>query len=116
MGKAYFQVEEPRRPSYTARQVVKEDAETTPPPTPQVAAAATKSNEQTQVTMLMDMVKGLQATVTKLQSAQADRRAPRARDDPVCPSLLTCWGCRMQGHVRRHCPRGQGPLNTQGSR
>jgi len=34
MGKAYFQVEEPRRPSYTARQVVEEDEETTPLPTP----------------------------------------------------------------------------------
>jgi len=72
MGKAYFQVEEPKRPSYTARQVVKEDEETTPPPTPQVAAAETESPEQTQLTMLMDMVKGLQATVTKLQRDQAD--------------------------------------------
>jgi len=115
MGKAYFQVEEPRRPSYTVRQVVEEDEEITPLPTPQVAATATKSPEQTQLTMLMDMVKGLQAMVAKLQSDQADRRAPRSRDDPVRPSLLTCWGCRMQGHVRRHCPRGQGPLNTQGS-
>jgi len=100
VGEAYFQVEEPRRPSYTARQVVKEDEETTPPPTPQVAAAATKSTEQTQLTMLMDMVKGLQSTVTKLQRDQADRRAPRLRDDPARPFLLTCWGCGMQGHVR----------------
>jgi len=115
MGKAYFQVEEPRRASYTARQVVKDDEETTPPPTPQVAAAATKSPEQRQLTMLMDMVKGLQAMVTELQSNQADRQAPRSRDDPICPSLLTCWGCGMQGHVRRPCPRGQRPLNTQGS-
>jgi len=114
MGKAYFQVKESRRPSYTARQVVEEDEETTPLPTPQVAAAATKSTKQTQLTMLMDMVKGLQATVTKLQSDQVDRRAPRSRDDPVCPSLLISWGCGMQWHVRRQCPRGQGPLNTQG--
>jgi len=76
MGKAYFQVEEPRQLSYTACQVVKEDEETTQIPNPQVAAAATKSPEQTQLTMLMDMVKGLQATVMKLQSSQADRRAP----------------------------------------
>ena len=113
MGKAYFQVEEPGRPSYAARQVVREDEETTPSPTPQVAATAT---EPTQLTMLIDMVKGLQATVTKLQRDQADRRTPRSRDDPVRPSLLTCWGCGMQGHVRRHCPKGQGSLNTQGSR
>jgi len=76
MEKAYFQVEEPRRPSYTARQVVEEDKETTPLPAPQVAAVATKSTEQTQLTMFLDMVKGLQATVTKLQIDQADRRAP----------------------------------------
>jgi len=116
MGKAYFQVEEPRRPSYTARQVVGEDEETTPLPTPQVAAAATKAPEQTQLTMLMGMVKGLQATVTKLQHDQADRRTPRSRDNPIRPSPLTCWGCGMQGHVRRHCPKGQRSLNTQGSR
>jgi len=57
MGKAYFQVEELWRASYTARQVVKDDEETTPPLTPQVAAAATKSPKQTQLTMLMNMVK-----------------------------------------------------------
>jgi len=90
MGKAYFQVEDPKRPSYTARQVVEEDEETTPLPTLQVAAAATKSTEQTQLTMLMNIIKGLQAMVTKLQSDQVDRRAPRSWDDPVHPSLLTC--------------------------
>jgi len=87
-----------------SRQVVEEDEETTPPPTLQVAAAATKSSEQTQLTMLMDMVKGLQAMVTKLQRDQADRRTPRSRDDPARLSLLTCRGWGMQGHVRRHCP------------
>jgi len=114
MGKTYFQVEESRRLSYTARKGVKDDEETTPLPTPQVAAAATKSIEQTQLTMLMDMVKDQQATVMKLQSDQVDRQAPRLWNDPVRPSLLTCWGCGMQGHVSRHFPRGQGPLNTQG--
>jgi len=78
--------------SYTARQVVKDDEENTPLPTRQVAAvaAATRSPEQTQLTMLMNMVKSLQATVTELQSNQADRQAPRSWDDPVRPSLLTC--------------------------
>jgi len=47
--------------------------------------------------MLMNMVKGLQATVTKLQNNQADRRAPRSWDDPVRPSQLTCWRCGMPG-------------------
>jgi len=90
MGKAYFQVEGPRGASYTARQVVKGDEATTPPPTPQVAATTIKSPGQTQFTMLMNMVKGLQATVTELQNNQADRRAPRSRNDPVCPPQPTC--------------------------
>jgi len=115
MGKAYFQVEGSRGASYTARQVVKDDEETTPLLTPQVAAATTKSPEQTQLAMLMNMVKGLQATVTKLQNNQADNQAPRSQGDPVRPSQLTCWGCGMQGHVRRQCPKGQRPLNTRGS-
>jgi len=61
MGKAYFQVEELQGPRFTARQVVEE--ETPMPANPQVAAAATDSSRPTQPTMLMDMVKGLQATV-----------------------------------------------------
>jgi len=65
MGKAYFQVKGPGATSYTAHQRVKDDEETTPPPNPQVAATTTKSPEQTQLTMLMNMVKGLQATVTE---------------------------------------------------
>jgi len=65
MGKAYFQVEELQGPRFTARQVIEE--ETTVPANPQVAAAATESSAPTQLTMLMDMVKGLQATVTELQ-------------------------------------------------
>jgi len=92
MGKAYFYVEGPRGASYTARQVVKDDEETTPPLNPQVAATTMKSPEQTQLTMLMNMVKGLQATVTELQNNQADRQTPRSRDDAIRPSRLTCWG------------------------
>jgi len=69
-------------------QVVEEA--TTTPAKPQVAAAATESSGQTQLTMLMDMVKGLQATVTDFQRGQASRRAPRVRDDPTRPSHLTC--------------------------
>jgi len=114
MGKAYFQVEEPRRANYAARQVAGDAEEV--PPTPQVAAAATPSPEQTQLNMLMSMMKGLQATVTELQRNQTDRRAPRSRDDPVRPPMPTCWECGMPGHVRRHCPKGQKPLNTRGSR
>jgi len=113
MGKAYFQVEGLQGARFTARQVVEDEITTLS--NPQVAAATTKSPEQTQLTMLMDMVKGLQATVTKLQRGQADRWAPRVQDDPTRSSQLTCWGCGTPGHVRRHCPKGKLPLNNQGS-
>lgn len=67
MGKAYFQVGGPHEADFTTHQVAKEDKEPTTLPTLQVAAATTKSPEPTQLTMLMDKVKGLQATRTKLQ-------------------------------------------------
>jgi len=97
MGKAYFQVEEPRRPSYTARQVVKGEEETTSPPTPQVAAAATKSPEQTQLTMLMDMVKGLQATVTKLQETRRTGRLPDRGTTLPAPLYSPVGGAGCKG-------------------
>jgi len=59
MGKAYFQVDGPHGADFTTHQVAEEEEETTTLPTLQVAAAATKSPEQTQLTMLMNMVKGL---------------------------------------------------------
>jgi len=114
MGKAYFQVEGLQGLRFTAHQVVED--ETTMLSNPQVAAVATKSLEQTQLTMLMNMVKGLQATVTELQRGQAGRQAPQVRDDSTRSSQLTCWGCGAPGHVRRHCPKGHLPLNNQGSR
>jgi len=114
MGKAYFQVEELQGARFTAHQVVED--ETTTLSNPQVAAATTKSLEQTQLTMLMDMVKGLQATVTELQRGQAGKWAPRVRDDPTHSSQLTCWECGASGYVRRHCPKSHPPLNNQGSR
>jgi len=56
--------------------VAEEEEETIPLPTLIMAAATTKSPEHTQLTMLMDMVKGLQATMTELKRNQVDRRAP----------------------------------------
>jgi len=53
--------------------VDEEEEKTTPLPTLQVVAAATKMPEQMQLTMLMNMVKSRQATVTELQLDQADR-------------------------------------------
>jgi len=85
MGKAYFQVEGLQGASFTAGQVAEGIEKAATPPAPQVSAARTKSPEQTQLTVLMDMVKGLQATVTELQRDQADRRTFRSRDDPSAP-------------------------------
>jgi len=73
MSKAYHQVNEPNGPDFTVYQVAEEKEEATPLPTLQVAAATTKSPEHTQLTVLMEMVKGLQVTVTKLQCDQANR-------------------------------------------
>jgi len=47
--------------------VAKEDEGTATLLTPQVSAATTKSLKQTQLTTLIDMVKGLQAMVTDFQ-------------------------------------------------
>jgi len=58
-------------------QVVEEA--TTTPAKPQVAAAATESSG------LMDMVKGLQATVTDFQRGQASRRVGEL---PECGTTL----------------------------
>jgi len=59
--------------------VTKEEEDTTLVPTLQVVSATTKSPKQMQLTMLMNMVKGPQATVTELQHDQADKRHPDRR-------------------------------------
>jgi len=90
MGKFYFQVEGLQGASFTAHRVAKGNKEATTLHAPQVSAATTKSPEQAQLTVLADMVKGLQATLTELQRKQADKRAFQSRDDPIRPSQLTC--------------------------
>jgi len=116
MGKAHFQVDEPHGADFAAHQVAEEEEKTTTLSTLQVAAA-TKSLEQTQFTMLMNMMKALWATVTELQRDQTDRQAPLPQDESVRPSQLTCWECGASGHVRRHClKRGRLFLNHRGSR
>jgi len=52
------------------------DEETTTLSTLQVAAATTKSAEQTQLTMLLDMVKSLQATVTEYKETRLTDELP----------------------------------------
>jgi len=106
MGKAYHQVNEPNGPNFTAHQVAEEKKKATPLPTLQVAAATTNSPEHTQLTMLMEMVKGLQ-----LQRDQANR------DDAVRPLHFTCWRFGVSAHVRWHCYKGgRVPLNSQALR
>jgi len=49
----------------------------------------TATTEPTQFTMLMAMMKGLQAAVTKLQQTQPDRQTLRSRDKLVRPPHFT---------------------------
>jgi len=117
MGKSYYQVEGLQEKGFTAHQVAEGNQEAATPVTPQVSAATTtQSPEKAQLAVLLDMVKGLQATVSELQRNQAGRRTPLARDEPTHPLQLTCWGCGASGHVRRHCSKGSLSLNNQGSR
>ena len=118
LGKAYYQVDGPQCADFTANQVEEQPEVIKPaPPNPQVVAAATATPSPDQMTMLMDMVKGLQADMKQMQQEQADRRAPRPRGEPIGTSHLTCWGCGARGHVQRQCPQGRRvSLNTRGSR
>lgn len=69
----------------------------------------------TEFSMLLYMVKGVQADLKRMQPTQAGRRAPQLWDDSARPLPLTCWGCRSEGHMRQDCLRRRRvPLNTQG--
>jgi len=57
----------------------------------------------TKFSVLLDMVKGLQTDIKKVQENQAGRRAPQTRDNPAKSLPLTCWGCRSEGHVKQDC-------------
>jgi len=111
MGRSYYQVDNPHRADFTANQV-EEAAKGT-----EVAAVADPAPPSPQITMLLDMVKGLQLEVVRLQQQQAGSRRSDSRTRPNRPNQLTCWGCGAIGHVQRQCPRqGKPPLNSQGSR
>lgn len=86
-------------PGYIAHQVVEKKRR--PPYLLQVVAATTKSSEQRQLTRLMKMLKGLQATMTELQHEQATRQYPQLRDDSVCPLQPTCLRCSPSRHLRK---------------
>lgn len=82
----------------------------------QVTAVANTTLTSLQFTMLLDMVKGLQFEVIKMQQQQADRQMPDSRDNPARPAQPTCWRCGTSGHVRRQCPRRERMLlNIRGS-
>jgi len=112
MGRSYYQVDNPHRADLTARQVeeaTKEEAT--------VAAVADPASPSPQITMLLDMVKGLQLEVVRLQQQQGGSQRADIRTRPNRPNQLTCWGCGAIGHIQRQCPRkGKPPLNSQGSR
>jgi len=97
MGKVYLQVEELQGPRFTARQVV--EKETTMPVNPQVAAAETESSGPTQLTMLMGMVKGLQATATELQRGQAGSPSAERPYPPLSAYLLGMWNTRTRAET-----------------
>jgi len=91
LGKAYYQVEGPQCTDFTANQVKEQPEVIQPaPPSPQIVAAATATPSPNQLTMLMDMVKGLQGDMKQMQQEQADRRAPGPGDEPISTSHLTC--------------------------
>jgi len=118
LGKAYYQVDGPQGADFTANQVEEQPEVIKPdPPSPQIMAAAKATPSPDQLTMLMGMVKGLQADMKRMQQEQADRRVPRPRGEPISTSHLTCWGCGARRHVRRQCPQERRvSLNTRGSR
>jgi len=104
LGRAYYQVDGPQCADFTACQV-EEQPEVIKPdqPNTQTVAATSATPSPDQLTMLMDMVKGLQADMKQMQGEQADT------------SLV--WGCGAKGHMRRHCTQERRMrLNTRGSR
>jgi len=110
MGRSYYQVDNPHRADFTAGRVEEATEEAT------VAAVAEPAPPSSQITMLLDMVKGLQMEVMRLQQQQEGRRTADVRTNLTRPNQPTCWGCGALGHVQRQCPqKGKLPLNIRGS-
>jgi len=113
MGRSYYQVDNPHRADFSASQV--EEAAREEEAT--VATVADPAPSSSQITMLVDMVKGLQLEVARLQQQQGGRRTTEIRTNPTRSNQPTCWGCGASGHVQRRCPqKGKLPLNARGSR
>jgi len=84
---------------------------------PRVAATAPTPSTSAEVSMVLEVVRDLQAEVKALRRAQTTNRPNQPRSSRPEGSSLTCWKCGTTGHVQRDCPRGRsGPLNTQGLR
>jgi len=77
-GRAFYRVDGPQRPDFTAQQLEADKRERShmPSPVPQVVAATTASSTSTEFSMSLYMVKGIQADLKKMQQTQAGRRAP----------------------------------------
>jgi len=56
----------------------------------QVVAANSTAPTSTQFTMLVDMVKGMQIEMLKMQQQQADRQTHDSRGNPSRPTQPTC--------------------------
>lgn len=79
--------------------------------------------DPTGFSMLMDIVKGLQADLKKVQRSQAGKRAPWSWDEPAQPIPLTCWGMKQKdtwggtAHVWGKClwtPKACGNFHQEG--
>jgi len=112
MGRSYYQVDNHHRADFTASQVKEAAKDDTT-----VAAVADPAPTSPQITMLLDMVKGLQLEVVRLQQQQTGSQRADIRTRPNRLNQLTCWGCGAIGNVQRQCPhKGKPHLNHQGSR
>jgi hypothetical protein len=84
-----------------------------------VEPVAAAQSEQSELAALKEVVLSLQKEMTlmrKSQGASGRREAPVAKSNKGQNSQkqdkdkkpLRCFGCGELGHIRRHCPKGQG--------
>jgi len=87
MGQSYYQVDNSHSADFTANQVEEATGEEAT-----IAAVADPAPPFSQITMLLDMVKGLQLEVVRVQQQQESKRRADVRTNPTRPNQPTCWG------------------------